>query len=217
MYFRMLVTLSAVAMLATPAFAIDDADYVALAKRVDDLKTANDAKLVAAEERLQRLERELTASRTASNFAADKLAATEERLKRIDSDLSVFRDASGFVAAFERDKTRPCPSGWGLFEPAGGRFIVGAGDNSFKDVNGIDLTDHSVGVVGGEERHKLTEAEMPNHRHAIARSANEINDHVAKFVGDTAMANRSSTDATGGDQPHNTMPPFVALYYCIKE
>ena len=24
-------------------------------------------------------------------------------------------------------------------------------------------------------------------------------------------------DKTGSDQPHNTMPPFVALYYCIKE
>ena len=162
------------------------------------------------------------------NCAAARLESVETRLRKLESDLSVFRDATGLIAAFDRDKTRPCPSGWRLFEPAGGRFIVGAGDNSFKDVNGIDLTDHSVGVVGGEEKHKLTGAEIPNHSHSVYQHAGyhwpdipneqKTQPNQGAHGGDTTTFVHGGTTGTwGGDLPHNTMPPFVALYYCIKE
>ena len=154
------------------------------------------------------------------NCAAARLTSVETRLRKLESDLSVFRDATGLIAAFDRDKSRPCPSGWRLFEPAGGRFIVGVGDNSFKDVNGIDLTDHSVGVVGGEEKHKIMPTEMPKHAHDLMRVESKAG--TGHFPEKGSMGGNdphvtASTGNDGGDQPHNTMPPFVALYYCIKE
>ena len=158
------------------------------------------------------------------NCAAARLTSVETRLRKLESDLSVFRDATGLIAAFDRDRTRPCPSGWRLFEPAGGRFIVGAGDNSFKDVNGIDLSDHSVGVVGGEEKHLLIATEMPAHRHGVYRHAAERSPSSGLEGAGNADKNPASnvkdgweSGSAGSDQPHNTMPPFVALYYCIKE
>ena len=162
------------------------------------------------------------------NCAAARLESVETRLRKLESDLSVFRDATGLIAAFDRDRTRPCPSGWRLFEPAGGRFIVGAGDNSFKDVNGIDLTDHSVGVVGGEEKHTLTVDEMPLHDHDVYHHAGYHASGGGAKPPPGAVQGASGGDSythvwpgrtseKGGNAAHNTMPPFVALYYCIKQ
>ena len=130
------------------------------------------------------------------------------------------------MLAFNTDKNAPCPRGWKLFDEASGRFIVGAGF-------GDGLTPRNVKDKGGEEMHKLEFAEMPSHGHRISTN-NESNIHDG-LGGSSEPHGILSTFAdipdkpgwpavlpkmlenTGGDQPHNTMPPFVALYYCIKE
>lgn len=79
----------------------------------------------------------------------------------------------------------------------------------------------SPGDTGGEEEHVLTEAELPSHTHPItARSTNDVsngsgtipgrNDNLDGVVyNDTTFATYGLSIAkTGGDEAHNTLPPF---------
>ena len=151
--------------------------------------------------------------------AAARLLDAERRIGDLEKDIAQSRAATGMVIAFNRDRTSPCPQGWKLFAPAGGRVVVGAGDNQNKDINGFDLSDHTVGVVGGEEKHKLKPEEMPSHSHQ-SNIADIRHLGIVSEAGGNVWSSSfelSDTQPQGGDVPHNTMPPFVALYYCIKE
>ena len=140
----------------------------------------------------------------------------------------------GAVVAFDRKKEKPCPDGWHPFEPAGGRVIVGAGFNKNASKSGTplfprpSLLDDEPNGTGGEERWTLTEAQMPPHQHGVYPHAG----YVASGNGDLAPNGAiqgagggddrthvwpNLTSVTGGGKPFDIMPPFVALYYCIKE
>lgn len=83
-----------------------------------------------------------------------------------------------------------------------GRFLFGSGSG------------RSVGVTGGEESHKLTEAELP----VIKPNANcdweytnkqtepywalQMNGNTGDGIGSWPFS------SFGGDQPHNNMPPY---------
>ncbi len=158
----------------------------------------------------------------------DAIKSDSNLLNRLAGNIVV---PAGLIAAFDRSQSvGACPAGWRLFEQTKGRIIIGAGANTNKDVNGYDLTDYPAlrddasKAVGGEEKHKLTVAEMPSHDHANG-SFNQLmklsGGWTAKFGDDGVnepTLNVSKPELkSGGDQPHNIMPPFVALYYCIKE
>jgi microcystin-dependent protein len=112
------------------------------------------------------------------------------------------------VLAFNRSR---CPLGWVPLSKAAGRVIVGVGA-------GEGLTGRALFELGGEEKHILTEAEMPSHSHtvAIGRADTSIAGDKLPYI---AHPNQRAwkTDSRGGSQPHNNMPPFIALLYCIKE
>ena len=143
----------------------------------------------------------------------DALKAEIEPLKAV---------LQGAVIAFNRsEKDGACPKDWTKFDPATGRFIVGAGittDTALTDHP--SLLDDAASAVGGEEKHKLNLDEMPSHYHGIRRTQGKVGD--GKYPDWTVMGNQviqtvGVSDNAGRDQPHNTMPPFVALYYCIKK
>ena len=94
-----------------------------------------------------------------------------------------------------------------------------------------------AGSTGGETRHTLTISEMPAHNHppyydgadwGIAEFRNlpgksgiwgaGLNLDMSGLVmgavadGTTYMALRTSTGNTGGNVPHNSMPPYMAVY-----
>ena len=85
------------------------------------------------------------------------------------------------------------------------------------------LVDDASKAIGGEEQHKLTEAEMPRHRHVVYPHAGVVvgPPGAHRGAGSEDPHPTSKTDGTtneaGGSQPHNIRPPFVALYYCIKD
>lgn len=109
------------------------------------------------------------------------------------------------------NSTSPALLFGGTWEPLCDRFLLGAGNT------------YSGGATGGEASHTLTEAEMPKHQHYY----NSYQDgYPSTHTGDSTYrtpvvnisAGRTSdvanTDSnyTGGSQPHNNMPPYLAVY-----
>jgi len=92
------------------------------------------------------------------------------------------------------------------------RFIVGTGQGS-------GLSNHPLTQTGGEETHTLSVNEMPAHSHGIQLGNNTQYgpdnwvQHSDPNGGNWGITN---TYNTGGNQPHNIMPPFYALTYIIK-
>jgi len=74
-----------------------------------------------------------------------------------------------------------------------------------------------IGDTGGEVEHTLTVAEMPSHAHTYVPPVFNV-DIEAPGAPDPIAAGiglPTNTGDTGGGDPHNNMPPFVALRYCI--
>ena len=92
---------------------------------------------------------------------------------------------------------------------------------------------HAAGSTGGEESHTLTDSEMPSHNgHLSAGIAGGVpmgkgnyegylNSNVmnaypgGNYRGWNVYAGNEmhpASEATGGDQPHNNMPPYLAVY-----
>ena len=118
----------------------------------------------------------------------------------------------GTVIAF--DTSSGCPEDWEAEESYKGRIIIGAG-------LGKSLTDRPFRVVGGNETHTLTVAELPAHYHNTYRSQTTAGDGLyasAPVMGnDRRQAVPGQTQEAGGNQPHNIMPPFIPLHLCRKK
>jgi hypothetical protein len=118
---------------------------------------------------------------------------------------------SGAVLAFDRQR---CPDGWESYDQGTGRMIVGAG-------RGNNLSARRVGDTGGMERVTLTLAEIPAHRHANPTVGNnqvieEVNGLQVGGRGSYGPQHARPTEVAGESQPHENMPPFVALLLCRK-
>jgi len=98
-----------------------------------------------------------------------------------------------------------------------------------QDTNGNVVTAAStkkLGGVGGEEFHTLSTAEMPAHVHTFRdyyfslNPYNPLNDGVGSGDSDNNNGPNQNffhdTEANGGSQPHNNMPPYLTMNYIIK-
>jgi len=118
---------------------------------------------------------------------------------------------SGTVIAFDRNE---CPAGWQPF--AEGRTIIGVGQ-------GKDLTMRNLKDQGGVERVTLTLDEIPSHRHQIPTFSAVMRHErfIAGYQATDTLGNYSDhqrpTQEVGGGQPHENMPPFIALRLCRKD
>lgn len=90
---------------------------------------------------------------------------------------------------------------WKQAEVAQGRFLLGAG-------NGYNL-----GGEGGAATVTLTVNQMPAHSHTGVFATGEkfAMDNQPKFH-PSAASGRSGV--TGGNQPHENMPPYRVVYFC---
>ena len=96
--------------------------------------------------------------------------------------------------------------GIGECEAIEDRFLLGAGN-------------HTAGETGGEETHTLTIDELPSHSHQYKRHSLDRDDmdpttgKDAYGVSNKTLDERmGTTELSGGDQPHNNMPPYLAVY-----
>lgn len=147
------------------------------------------------------------------------------------------------VVAF--DMPGACPEGWSTFAEAQSRAIVGAFFGSgFVAGLGADerreqLTEYKYRQHGGEEMVALTVEQFPSHLHALqlhyAYNFAQGNAFIltgqdgpvedgdsSKFTFSSDFKlpredQRSATETVGSGQPHNNMPPYVALYFCKKD
>ena len=82
---------------------------------------------------------------------------------------------------------------------------------------------HAAGSTGGEESHILTEPEIAPHKHAMAygpessASSTGFSYGIAagsatNSAGGRGYASNLGTFSAGGGQPHNNMPPYLAVY-----
>lgn len=95
--------------------------------------------------------------------------------------------------------------GFGTWERIEDRFLLGASST------------YVAGTTGGETSHFLTIDEMPSHSHAFLRHQFDRNDgdNGADVYGannKTLPQVNATTDATGGGQAHNNMPPYLVVY-----
>jgi microcystin-dependent protein len=105
-----------------------------------------------------------------------------------------------------------------------GRSALGAGQ-------GPGLSYRTLGETGGEAAVTMINSEMPQHTHPAAASTNlgdqsdPANTLWATGAGgrgqnfyasgaDVAMSSQAIGPA-GGSQPHNNLPPYLALNFCI--
>lgn len=79
--------------------------------------------------------------------------------------------------------------------------------------------EHPLGETGGEEEHTLTTKEMPPHGHdyqlANSSQTDDTNTFSAAWVSKKRLTVYSTygTQATGGGQAHNNMPPYTTRIY----
>lgn len=96
-----------------------------------------------------------------------------------------------------------------------GRAVVGAGAN------------YPLGMVGGEQSHILTDAELPSHSHSVAVSNGTPTSQSpgGNYYGNTGTEKLYASQGpvltgmvlspTGGNQPHNNFMPSLSVNYCI--
>ena len=91
-----------------------------------------------------------------------------------------------------------------------GKFIFGADDDTYP-----------LGSEGGEATHTLTVDEMPSHNHKYnTELSGKEGGNIAGIKVSYGIAyNNAEAQGifnTGGGQPHNNMPPYVAFYIWAK-
>ena len=97
--------------------------------------------------------------------------------------------------------------GFGTWSAFGaGRTLVGidSGDTDFDTVE----------ETGGEKTHKLTIAEMPAHRHPMAR-ADGGSTYQYSYKNNTGhpTSGVAYTESAGGDSAHNNLQPYIVVYF----
>ncbi len=97
-------------------------------------------------------------------------------------------------------------------------MIVGAGRHSNGHTEYPAFKDKPKEATGGAEEVTLTEAQMPAHNHGGALM---IPDGTLYGMNNDNRFHNSGAGVTlhasGGNRPHENMPPYIALYFCKKD
>lgn len=126
------------------------------------------------------------------------------------------------------NSTSPASLFGGTWEQIHGRFLLASGspdantDNWFGNITGG--WNAVLGSTGGQDYHKLTINEIPLHDHNLIRqqwySADQVHSSASYSIfswktaegGSTSSSYNGKVEPTGGDNAHNNMPPYLAVY-----
>lgn len=114
------------------------------------------------------------------------------------------------------NSTSPASLFGGVWERIQDKFLLGASDT------------YPAGLPGGEAAHTLTENEMPKHKHGLFTDmagyggASPTGNYLKMYDNDVINGYATNTDViyngwqgmseVGNNQPHNNMPPYLAVY-----
>ena len=137
----------------------------------------------------------------------------------------------GAVVAF----LYPCKevNGWQDYAHGAGKFLLGAGKGVLRpqgphkpplSQSEMPLSEIKFGDQGGQEAHTLTIGEIPGHNHGNGPgnylvqitgrdTVHEKTDHTGHEID---IRRGFAIKEAGGGQPHNNMPPYIALHFCQK-
>lgn len=118
----------------------------------------------------------------------------------------IYPVGSIYTTTSETDPAQMFGGTWERY--AQGQVLVGQNesDDSFK----------TIGKTGGEKTHKLTNAEMPRHRHTFGIFGNDSSGLSSSKVGAATdygyyAGDTKTMNYEGGDQPHNNLQPYVTV------
>jgi hypothetical protein len=137
---------------------------------------------------------------TGGNIAIRKTAAYTYELYKIKSPgaLEIYPVGSIYLSTVLVD---PGAIFGGTWQRIKDTFLLTAGDT------------YAAGSTGGEATHKLTANEMPKHRHVqVVSYSSGSTGWVNTWSGSNLAGTQQSTGEAGGDQAHNNMPPYLAVY-----
>ena len=115
---------------------------------------------------------------------------------------SVYPVGSIYFCSSVTDPNGVLPGTWELLTE--GQFLVSAGGTG----------DYTLGSTGGEAEVTLTEAQMPSHQHEVdyvpqpSGTSTSNWRHPATYEAGSSNLN---TRPTGGDEPHENRPPYLAV------
>ena len=117
------------------------------------------------------------------------------------------------------NNTNPSTLFGGTWEQIKGRFLIGTGGVEANTTNFWgEIQENAVncppGERGGEPRHKLTIDEIPPHYHNCKTySGNNVDGKQWSFKSiNNSSEGGIGADNVGGGQPHNNMPPYLAVF-----
>ena len=123
----------------------------------------------------------------------------------------------GAIVAFDLPDGCPTDAGWQDYDKGAGRFIAGMGRHASGDRYGNPVEALTLGQVGGHRTHRLTGSELPAHSHRYEFSSGSARRAEGDFtpIEFGAKDRIRLTGAAGKNAPHNNLPPFIALRYCM--
>ena len=150
----------------------------------------------------------------AENKALKELKDEVEILKKQKQAVPV-----GLVAIWGKPANQ-IPEGWREYVPLRGVMPIGH-DPEYTRTND-DPEDYHLNIPnqkGGRRSHKLTEAEMPSHSHKLhyRETQDDAGNGSDGSELSTGTSHSTNVTKTGGDQPHNNMPPYRVVQYIIYE
>lgn len=139
-----------------------------------------------------------------------KNADFEKRIKALENKKSPV--PIGLIAIWGKPASEPIPEGWQECTDLRGRMPLGW--------NPDDADFNQIGTMNGEKTHTLTVAEMPAHSHSgkTLTPSEAVGIHWDGHDGigfRPGSANNAPGDTglTGGNQPHNNMPPYRIIKF----
>ena len=153
----------------------------------------------------------------AENKALEDLKDEVAKLKKHKKAVPI-----GLIAIWGKPANE-IPAGWREYVNLRGKMPIGLDPDYVKKPE--DSQDYGLNQVlkqGGERSHKLTIAEMPKHKHDTVNDASGSDDNSKGYGGAFTMdtdeitydrKNLMRIEPTGGDQPHNNMPPYRVVQF----